>query len=262
MRIVAARRTSLWLELDCDNVTRVFELRVNKRPIVVGALLRADFRIDRVGIKPVHLQFERLGHYVLLTPAYGTEVQLNGELIREPRALEGDSLLEFSGVRMTARISERSPEVAPPPFRTPDPMITTFHPDDDDVEITEVIGPPANRGLEPPPLGSAPAPWSSATARALNPAAAAAPTHAGGGELRESAYKSNAEALDGPRRTGRKVRWAAIAGLVIFLLVLMAVLGLIRRCVAPVFGGLQHKAWFSSELDEAAALRCPAEQQR
>jgi hypothetical protein len=143
---------SLWLELTFEEQTRVFELRPeDDRVIVVGSLLRAHVRVDRAGVKPVHFEFERVGHDLLLKPAYGADVKVRGEAVSEPLPLHGESLLEFAGLQLHVRIRGEARTAIAPPVQTPDPMLTITRPEDEDeVEITEVLPPAAHRKAEPP----------------------------------------------------------------------------------------------------------------
>jgi hypothetical protein len=152
-------RASLWLELKFDGLTQVFELAAGaNRTIRVGSLLGADVRIARAGVKAVHVQFERLGHYVLLRPPPRSDVRVSGEPLVQPRPLAREQWLEFCGVRMSARVLEAPPHpavVPPPSIRTPDPMITIQHPDEEeDTEITEIIPSPANQALAQSPASA------------------------------------------------------------------------------------------------------------
>jgi hypothetical protein len=239
--------TSLWLELEFEHTTRVFELAPeDDRAIVVGSLLRADVRVDRLGVKPVHFQFERVGNDLLLKPVYGSDVRISGTLVSEPHALLGSSLLEFAGARMRVRVLSRLPPltrdetvldgsaaasdwasheaatavVPPPPVRTADPMITVQRPEDEETEVTEIIPPPATRRPEPPrPLlepeqRTAPAPSAQRTghhtrATAMPPKSEPPATHHG--------------------RRWRSVATVAAAALLV-LFALVAIAGIIRMC--------------------------------
>jgi hypothetical protein len=245
--MIEAVRNSFWLELELDAVRQVFELRPGaNRTIVVGSFARADVRIDRAGVKPVHFQFEQLGHYVLVTPASAGDVRVGGEALVQPRPLDREQWVEFGGIRMHVSLLEAPPsggEVPPPAIRTPDPMITIEPLHGDDTEITEVIPPPAGRRLAPPRPSAAPqgsgrssvaAPGLTSPAETSNPSsldrtpldgttAVAVPK-----SRTASAVQSPPELPAHGSRAHRRLASIAIAGLLV-LLVLVAILGIFRK---------------------------------
>lgn len=102
---------SLWLEVHHDGRTQVFCFAPDEeRAIALGSLPRADIRVARPGISPVHFHFEREGDRIILVPAYNAEVRVNSILVQRPVPLPEHALLQFSGIRIEAFVRSTSPE--------------------------------------------------------------------------------------------------------------------------------------------------------
>ncbi|MFZ5895580.1 MAG: FHA domain-containing protein [Myxococcota bacterium] len=99
-------RRRLRLELRTEGVTRAFAfLSEDDRAVVVGSLLRADLRIDRPGVAPVHFQFERRGDQIFLIPSHGVDLRLNAACVVGPCAIGERAVIEFLGVVVAASAS-------------------------------------------------------------------------------------------------------------------------------------------------------------
>jgi len=102
---------SLWLEVHHDGRAHVFCCAPNEeRAIVLGSLPRADIRVVRPGISPVHFHFEREGDRIVLVPTYNAEVRVNSMLVQGPVALPEQVLVEFGGTRIEAFVRSTPPE--------------------------------------------------------------------------------------------------------------------------------------------------------
>jgi hypothetical protein len=102
---------SLWLELHHDGRTQVFCFAPDEeRAIVLGSLPRADIRVARPGISPVHFHFEREGDRIILVPTYNAEVRVNSMLVQGPVPIPKHALFEFSGIRIEAFVCSTPPE--------------------------------------------------------------------------------------------------------------------------------------------------------
>ncbi len=102
----ATNDNSLWIELRIDGVARTFELdAAETRAVAVGSLLRADLHIDRPGVAPVHFHIEREHDALWIVPAYGArDLRVNAARLTGPKQLDGQAVIEFSSVRIDARI--------------------------------------------------------------------------------------------------------------------------------------------------------------
>ncbi len=108
-RTVAPR--TLWLHLRFAGEAWTFELGPDEeRAIVVGSLLRAQVRIDRAGINPLHFHFERHDDTVRLIPAYRADLSVNGVAVCGPHILRGHGTVEFSGLRLDVHICDVEPK--------------------------------------------------------------------------------------------------------------------------------------------------------
>ena len=80
---------SIWLELRVNGVAHMFELGADEpRAVAVGSLLRADLRIDRPGVEPVHFHIGRERNALWIVPAYrAKDLRVNAVRIRQPMRL-------------------------------------------------------------------------------------------------------------------------------------------------------------------------------
>jgi len=87
-----------------------FELDADEtRAVAVGSLLRADLGIDRPGVAPVHFHIEREHDALWIVPAYGAkDIRVNAAKLTGPKRLDGQAVIEFSNVRIDARILDEA----------------------------------------------------------------------------------------------------------------------------------------------------------
>lgn len=98
----------IWLELRWHGGNRVFELDADEeRAIVIGSQSTADLRIDRPGVAPVHLHFERDGSGICLFP--GQRLQLNAVPISAVTRIRARAVIEFSSVALEAIVHSERP---------------------------------------------------------------------------------------------------------------------------------------------------------
>ncbi len=104
---------SIWLELCVDGQSNAYELNADEtRAVAVGSLLRADLRIDRPGVAPVHFHIEREGNDLWLVPAYGShDLRVDTARLSGPQRIKGRAVIEFCGARIEARVHEQRPVV-------------------------------------------------------------------------------------------------------------------------------------------------------
>ena len=102
----SASDESLWLELSLEGVSHTFELNADEtRAIAVGSQMRSDLRIDHPDVAPVHFHIEREADAVWIVPAYGAgDVRVNAAHISGPKLIDGHAVIEFSNVRLDARV--------------------------------------------------------------------------------------------------------------------------------------------------------------
>lgn len=104
---------SLWLELSVDGEAHTFELGPDEtRAVAVGSLLRADLRIDRPGVAPVHFHIEREDDALWIVPAYNAlDLRVNAARLTGPRRIDGRSIIEFANARIDARLVNKESAV-------------------------------------------------------------------------------------------------------------------------------------------------------
>ena len=107
---VRAGGEPLWLELRAPGIDRIFLMQpADERAIVVGSLMRADIRLDRRDIAPVHFHFEREGSQIWLVPTYKADLRVNAARIVGPFRLEGQACIEFCGLVLDAIVHRENP---------------------------------------------------------------------------------------------------------------------------------------------------------
>lgn len=100
---VCATPTTLWLILRLGQSNWLFDFAPgHERAVVVGRNARANVRIERRGVAPIHFHFEREGEAIRLIPGYADELWVNGSRVRGAQILESASRIEFSGLRLEA----------------------------------------------------------------------------------------------------------------------------------------------------------------
>lgn len=106
----------LWLEVRTEGITRRFcFLSENDRSISVGTLPRADVRITRPGVAPIHFHFERRGDQIWLVSGGEADLRLNAARVDAPRAIGERAIIEFVGVVVAASASAEPPGLRLPP---------------------------------------------------------------------------------------------------------------------------------------------------
>ena len=103
------------LELSFDGQTCSFALAPDEtRAIAVGSLLGADLRIDRPGVAPVQFHIERENDQLWIIPAYDSaELRINAVRIGGPMSLDTRAVIEFCGVRLTAKVVDLTHSLEP-----------------------------------------------------------------------------------------------------------------------------------------------------
>ncbi len=102
----ADRDPSLWLALRYRGRSQRFEFpRGGSLPIVVGSLFRAELRIDRRAIAPVHFQFERRDDHIWLIPSPGIDLLVNQIQVAAPAVLPNAAVIDFLGERVSTQLS-------------------------------------------------------------------------------------------------------------------------------------------------------------
>jgi hypothetical protein len=92
---------TLWLSLRLGHCNWLFELEPgDERAIVVGSLSRAQVRIGRPGVAPIHFHLEREGDAICLVPGYRDDLVVNERAVARPCLLEPRSIIQFSGLRL------------------------------------------------------------------------------------------------------------------------------------------------------------------
>lgn len=95
---------TLWLSLRLGHQNWLFEFAPgDERAIVVGSFVRANVRIERRGVAPIHFHFEREGEHVQLMPGYRDELLVNGDAVHGAHLLAASSRIEFAGLTLEAR---------------------------------------------------------------------------------------------------------------------------------------------------------------
>lgn len=102
---------AIWLELSFEGQTLAFELPADEsRAIAVGSLLRADIRIDRPGVAPVHFHFEREDDEIWVVPGYGLEgLRVDTARVTGPKRIDARAVVEFCGTRLEATVLDEPP---------------------------------------------------------------------------------------------------------------------------------------------------------
>jgi hypothetical protein len=117
----ATKPRPLWLEVRTEGITRRFcFLSENDRSISVGTLPRADVRIMRPGVAPIHFHFERRGDQIWLVSGGEADLRLNAARVDAPRAIGDRAIIEFVGLVVAASGSTEPPGLRLPPSSTLD----------------------------------------------------------------------------------------------------------------------------------------------
>jgi hypothetical protein len=100
----------IWLELIWDGGSRLFELEASsERSIVIGSMPGAQVRIEKPGVSPVHLHFERERDRVVVIPAYQADLRVNAARVGEPCPLQERALIEFCDLVVEVVIHRERP---------------------------------------------------------------------------------------------------------------------------------------------------------
>lgn len=145
----------LWLEVRTEGITRRFCFcSENDRSISVGTLPRADVRIARPGVAPIHFHFERRGDQIWLVSSGEADLRLNAARVDAPRAIGERAIIEFLGLVVAASASTETPRLSLPPAPTLERLELEF----EDLQPRSAAAPPAVEALPPgtplPPIAS------------------------------------------------------------------------------------------------------------
>jgi hypothetical protein len=100
----------IWLELELDEKSRLFELRAREeRAVVVGSHPSCDVRVARAGVASTHFHFEREGDAVVVVPGYRAALIVDNAPAAGPVTLTKSARVEFCGAVLEVTVHDVPP---------------------------------------------------------------------------------------------------------------------------------------------------------